>query len=228
MIRATSRILPTRLQYRAIMINLGTKSPGSLAPEFIWKKPNQNPKLSSKCARPYFLWAILTSIWGLRHESCLTMTRNSEIWGGCSAFGKVAPVKGLSWLFDNRCLRRVWDSKWLCCPAFRWCLFRKPPRPPWSNMILYIGPPTLRCPTWRAEIIKHLLLLLSEYHGWLKLHNHLSAPEELRLDDFVDDYPLGVLRCLIVRHESEDEADCVLWDHVALGPRFAYLLFLLR
>jgi len=75
---------------------------------------------------------------------------------------------------------------------------------------------------------KCLLFLLSEYHGCLKLNDHLPAPEELRLDDLVDDYPLGVLCCLIVRHESEDEADGVLRDHVALGPRFAALLFLLR
>lgn len=74
---------------------------------------------------------------------------------------------------------------------------------------------------------KCLLLLLSEYDGCLKLHDHLSSPEELRLNDLVDNYPLGVLCCQIVRHESEDEADGVLRDHVALGPRLAALLFLL-
>lgn len=75
---------------------------------------------------------------------------------------------------------------------------------------------------------KCLLLFLSQYHGCLKLYDHLPAPKELRLNELIDDDPLGILCGLIVRHESEDEADGVLRDHEALGPRFAYFLFFLR
>ena len=71
-------------------------------------------------------------------------------------------------------------------------------------------------------------MFLSKYHGCFKLYHHLPAPEELRLNDLIDYDPLGILRGLIVRHESEDEADGVLRDHEALGPRFSRLLFLLR
>jgi hypothetical protein len=71
-----------------------------------------------------------------------------------------------------------------------------------------------------------LLLLLTQYHGCLKLNDHLPAPEELRLNDLIDDNPLRILCGLIVRHESEDEADGVFRDNVTLGARFAALFFL--
>lgn len=66
-----------------------------------------------------------------RHQSMRDLvcpchaTQKSEV--AIHLSGKSLQWKGfLSWPLDSSwCLRRVWDGKWVCCRAFRRCLFRK-------------------------------------------------------------------------------------------------------